>query len=294
MARTAVQTEGLFLCESCVPSKYGGRFYCGALGTDGICAWCGRLSSQVYQRSIDDPQVARYGPFEFSTSLDLDIRNRIIYDTNGYYRDLGVDPRATKAEIRDRFAEIDGWSDERLTYIARVLLNDDRRDVYDSLAPGDIYFDKYVAQSIEEEILASGHALAADPEDPEYDPSKSIKKDLASREDRPASAGSLDKDSLSGQTASVPTWGYYTWRTFTEDFYGVLAEWRCQLALALREKGVRASLSVGFVQGRDAPWTIRPVGNRFVVFLAADEQPTSEHAQAAVASLILAGATRPN
>jgi hypothetical protein len=295
VARTAVQTEGVFLCTRCVGS-HGGRFFCGMVATDGICAWCGALATDVYQGEINEPQVARYGPFVFSTSLDLDIRNRVIYDTNGYYRDLGVDPHATRAEIRDRFTDIDGWSDEHLTYIARVLLNDDRRDVYDSTPLGDLYFDKYMAQSIEDEILASGQAVMADPDDPEYDDAKSIKKDLRSREDRHASAGPVDKDSLSDQTAKVPTWGYYTWRTFKPDFHGVLAEWRLQVALALRDRGVQTSadLSVGFVQDRDAPWAIRPIGHRLVIFLATSERPTSDHAHAVVESLTLAGHARPN
>lgn len=283
--------DPVFICDECGPVEGAliGRFYVGYIGADGICAWCGRLARNVYDSAVDEPQIGQWGEFEFSTSLELDIVRRIVYDPNGFYRCLGVPTDATREQIRTAYQLLEGWTDDRLTYAVKVLLNTERRARYDALEPGDFWFDPWLRQSIEEEVLRSGNAVAADPDDPNYDPSESVKADLDRREGKPLSEG-LDKDSWSDQNLSQPAWGHYVWRTMRVPTYD-LAQWRSELALAMREQGVTARIAVGFARGTTTPFVIRPIGHRPVVFLGEGERPTKDLAAEAVKTLHLLGYT---
>lgn len=76
-------------------------------------------------RLVGDGQVA------FSTTLDLEPTRVIIWDTNGYYRSLGVSPYASRAEIRDAYLRLNGHRSHRLTIIVKTLLDRDTRARYD-------------------------------------------------------------------------------------------------------------------------------------------------------------------
>ena len=83
-------------------------------------------------------------------------------DNNGYYKHIGVLPTASKQEIRAKLATLyrrthpdTGWAPDTeefmyLREIAKVLLNDRRRERYDNLAPGEMWMDSRVKAKLRE------------------------------------------------------------------------------------------------------------------------------------------------
>lgn len=85
---------------------------------------------------------------------------KICFDVNGYYRRLGLQPSATKQQIRRALATLyrryhpdTGWSRDTeefqyLREIAAVLLNERRRERYDKLARGEKWLDSRVRSQL--------------------------------------------------------------------------------------------------------------------------------------------------
>lgn len=292
MALLKPDAKTVFLCGACLDSApWAGGYLVGYPGFDGICAWCGRLGQQIVSEEVNEPQVAQYGPFEWSPSLVVEPYRLWVWDVNCYYRDLGVPTDATRAQIKAAYQAANGEEDDRLTYIVKVLLDPEKRAVYDSIQPGDFYFDKFLREVVVQRVLDDSSEWVEPTEAEMEEHLRTLKEDLDQRMNRPVSAAPLDGDSLSEQTAhDRSAWGYYAWRTGARADYR-MALWRCHLALAMREEGATATLRVGIARGLDAPWVVLPIGHRPVAFLGEGERPTLELARSLVRFLTTATRT---
>lgn len=282
----------VFLCNACLgAAPWAGGYLVGYPGFDGICDWCGSLAQQVAARDVSEPQIAQHGPFEWSPSLEVAKHDPWVWDVNLYYRDLRVPTDATRAQIKAAYQALGGQDDDRLTYIVKVLLDPEKRAAYDSIQPGDFYFDKFIREAVQQRILDDLAGWTEPTEGDLAEHQRTLKEDLDRRMNRPVSDSPLDRDSLSDETASNRSdWGYYAWRT-AAPAAETMALWRCQLALAMREEGFTTALRVGIAKGLDAPWAILPIGHRPVAFLSEGERPTREAASALVRFLTTATRT---
>lgn len=89
----------------------------------------------------DAPRLLGDGPAQFSTSLALDLTPRVIWDTNGFYRALGLRPDASRADIRRAYIDHEGWRSVRLTKIVKLLLDRTLRRAYDRTPLGSFWAD---------------------------------------------------------------------------------------------------------------------------------------------------------
>lgn len=234
--------------------------------------------------SMDEPRLAYPGVSPtFSTNCGLMPVLKFIWDVNGYYRDLGVDPTATRTEIRDAYLANGGPSSDRLTYVAKQLLNPEIRARYDQCALGELFFDRYLQEVVDRRMKqAKADAVAAgmaDPDDDGDDPfdlTQALNNAVALLD----SARKRDKDGR----PQVSPWGYFLWGTSLTD-HSKLARWREMLVAAGWERGVITNLGVGHHSTGLDPWVVQPVGEALVVFIHRDAEPTEAMAYAAVSSI---------
>lgn len=212
-----------------------------------------------------------------------------VWDTNGYYRELGVAPTATRRELRDAYIRKNGQSSERLTYILKQLLNPQVRAEYDRTRLGDLFMDRYVAEMFErlaQQDAAKARANGADisAEDvlkrwglivPDDTPDDVLDPDEADRKGR----------NLSDPRSTVWPFRYYLWRTQHLDD-GRLATWQEQVRRALISKGVSEQFAVGLAGRTPLPFLVGKVGNRITVFLNRDEQPSEAAAEKVAARVV--------
>ncbi len=80
------------------------------------------------------------GPAEASSNLCIE-QQPFRWDTNGFYRALGLTPDATRVEIAHAYIERNGYTSEWITSAARTLIDKDTRRVYDALPLGSFWGD---------------------------------------------------------------------------------------------------------------------------------------------------------
>ena len=100
------------------------------------------------------PRAIKLGEMDFSTSRVLSRWPLIVWDVNGYYRDLGIPTWATKKEIKEAYQALSGDQSVRLTYVTKQLLNDAIRRAYDACRPSSRFFDKYEADFVRQQSIA--------------------------------------------------------------------------------------------------------------------------------------------
>lgn len=226
--------------------------------------------------TMDEPHLVGWGPVEFSTSLEVMPFLRIVWDVNGYYRELGVSPDVTRREIREAYQKKRGWRSPRLTFIMTQLLDLDIRDRYDRSPIGSMFIDEYVetflrakaAQEISE-MRMKGLLSEAEFRELDLDPLDFFAED----------------SNLSDQGSIVITpeewrWSYYLWGSDCDDKER-LRQWQELLIGTLGEWKEHHQLAIGFVGNSNIPYEIRAVGYRKVVFLNDLEQPTEALAESA-------------
>jgi hypothetical protein len=228
----------------------------------------------------DQPRLVGWGEVEFSTSLELVSPYRMVWDTNGYYRELGVKSRATRREIREAYQAKAGWRSTRLTYIVSMLLNAKTRAAYDRTPLGMFYVDDYVQDMWRRErvrqvieLLRQGMKLEADrlsEEEPDWTPAENLSQ----------GPSSFEVDDYVDEWQ----WSFYQWGTYCMDM-DRLREWQHLLVSALGERKEHHQIAVGF-SGQKGRWGVRTVGFRIVVFLDEDEQPSEALAVAAASRVV--------
>jgi hypothetical protein len=287
---TVTERDYLRLCEPCYLPSDGAWLFGTVDGAIDPCARCGAPAGvYVVHPNAQAPNlINEHFPAVCSTALDLAPYTTLVWDTNRYYGDLGLHPRATKTEIREAYQRLNGQDSQRLTYIVKQLLDDDIRRLYDATPLGAFFYD-YTVETWERIAKAATVAefrmrgeeipdwLAAQLEDGD-EPLETV----------------LDTDDDGVETlVSHPTrnvwgwrWAYYVWRTRQDDLWR-LARWQEHLISALGQRGERLNIAVGFLGGDlTQPWEVEVVGYRVVVFLHEDASPTEELAHRAASRVV--------
>lgn len=239
---------------------------------------------------VDDrPALMGSGPAECSSCTQLSVVPLNIYDVNGYYRELGVDPRATRKQLREAYQAKDGQSSPRLTYILKQLLNPAIRFAYDCTPLGEAFLDRYVEEMVKRRIktrvserMQSLHDLGVDLDGIDVG---SLEDDAASemgfglKDDTPDET--VDADPPEGEDDASPAkfeYSYYLWKTRSrQDLCPTdrLVKWQRFLVSALAREGVTLNFAVG-LHGEPYPWVEATVGYRRVFFLSVQEEPTED------------------
>jgi hypothetical protein len=219
------------------------------------------------------PVAVPAGPYEFATAQELEPWPTIVWDVNGYYRDLGVYHRATRLELKAAYQAKRGWGSARLTYVLRQLLDPEIRAAYDSSRPGSVFFDEYIArwfhdQSLKDSIEEEGRLLTLD----ERIEKGQEELDLSQYMNKPYD---LDKEPDDALHLSW-RWGYYLYGAYAHN-HDLLHRWQTFLLTANTLKPEK--LCVGLLAESDtAHVRLVLIGLRLVAFVREDIEPTAAHA----------------
>ena len=224
------------------------------------------------------PRLEGAGPAECSSCTALSVLPGVIWDVNGYYRELGVSPHATRRELREAYMAKDGQSSARLTYIMKQLVNREIRFAYDCVPLGEVFVDAYVAEALKREAMkrkskrmqdlhdAGADMDRVDPEGVERDvyaemgfdesffdtPSETVDGDIGSGQDQPRPADRF-------------SYAYYLYRVHSwispEDIKR-LGDWQRFLVTAFAREGITHQFSVGFHGNSPHRWLFTAVGAR--------------------------------
>lgn len=233
------------------------------------------------------------GPAECSSCTELSVVPAWVHDVNGYYRELGVHPKATRKELREAYQAKDGQSSVRLTYIIRQLLDPEVRREYDLTPLGEVFMDDYVRDALNrimhDQLSRRMADLAAMGVDTEGLDTTSITRDIYAEmgymdEDDDTPVEVVDSTPTGGQDEASPAkfeYAYYLWATrLREDSATAarLATWQQVLVSAFSREGVHIKFAVG-LHGKPHRWVQGLVGYRTVFFLNREEEPTEELAR---------------
>lgn len=243
-------------------------------------------------RQEENPSLVGRGPVECSSCTELSVLPDVIWDVNGYYRELGVSPRATRKDLRLAYQAKDGQNSARLTYIFRQLLNPKTRFEYDCTPLGELFFDDYVRDMLNRRMKDRLSQRMADLANVGVDldqiDDSALARDIYAEmglevsDDTPAQT--VDGGPGTGQDEPSPAkfeYAYYLWATrLREDplLLSSLAEWQRFLVSALAREGVKIKFAVG-LHGKPNRWVQAQVGYRTVFFLNINDVPTEDLAR---------------
>lgn len=262
--------------------------------THGLCERCSGMAA--YDVHVDArlprPMFGSVGPFA-STCTALDIHPRIIWDVNRWYADLGVDPRASRDELRRVYQQRKGWLSHRLTYIMKMLLQPDVRSDYDQVPPGQFYMDLYLRRAIQARLQDSRIA-ASDARDMGSDGTTADDSTADWWEDLEGEEISVDgvdvvvhdRDTDSGLIRGM-LWS--VWQCQTDHYDEVRAKrwlWLLVRAASVARETIR--VAVGFHGGIET-MSHQALGPGTVFFLAPGVEPTPEMATTAIRETIHTG-----
>jgi hypothetical protein len=256
------------------------------------------MAAQPAEAGYDPEQPLRVGdaPAVFSTCTALEPWP--IADVNSYYAELGVDPRASRPELKAAYLRLEGHRSERLTYVLSQLLDPVVRRQYDLVRPGRRFWDKYEAEEADRQLRARMAIMLLDHDGDEEAAEEAARRQLAEDDRLPAEdadlcQGKLDSDRESCQDGGAPPrqtppatfpWGHYLWRSPGVDD-ARLAEWQRLVVRAAAERGIRARIAVGACGRTPHRMVLARVGRVDVVFLNDGEEPTEEVAEVAAEAL---------
>lgn len=206
-----------------------------------------------------------------STLAVVSLRPPTVYDVNGFYAALGVDPGADRHTLAKAYVALGGPGDHRLTEILSILLDPDKRRAYDRMLPHQRFADTETVQRLTR--AESERRLR------ESDPLSSV-FDAENVRNEPSNT----RESVSETARRVPgsdaeadlAWGYayYLWGvTYSPSARADLPQWQEALITAL---GTLPGPAQQFAVGRCAlgtdPVAIR-VADVPVAFLSAGTAP---------------------
>lgn len=218
-----------------------------------------KLADPPEQADPTEPILAGTGDPTFSTCVAVEPWPTITWDVNGYYFELGVHHRATRAELRVAYQAKQGHRSERLTYILSQLLDPETRRAYDATSPDHVFVDDYVLWEVRK------HSIRQQVRE-------RLERHLRGEPERLVEM--LDWDAVLGQ--DEPSSRTNTWRgtsTFAHYVLGTVEdpyrarEWRDALTAELGGRGISLTICAGLATGLDAPSAWRWVGDRLVAFL---------------------------
>jgi hypothetical protein len=222
-----------------------------------------------------------------STCTDLVLAPEVIWDVNGYYRDLQVPfPHrpVTRHSLMQAHRAAAGLDDRRKTYVLKQLLDEVTRGEYNSMPLGQPYIDdewnEYFDRKAQIEALrrvAAGEIELDEAQDRSV--TDEIKREwgLSLQGDEPPST--------SPRTAPPSTvrltWSYYLWRcsyASTIDCATRLDTWRTLLVDEFRDRAMHLRFRVGIMGKQPHPWLRVEQDGHLILFLNKDQEPTKEYA----------------
>jgi hypothetical protein len=240
------------------------------------------------QLRYEKPVRLGWGPARWSTSMALVPMERVCHDVNGYYRELEVDWRATKKELKEAYQAKDGQSSARLTYVFKQLLDPVTREVYDKSPKGELFLDDYTEDDLkrrahEEAARRSGLGQTATRDDVLDDWGYKVLDDTPDGVDS-VKAVRNDRPRRAARTA----WGYSYWAWQTKDFVqneSRLRQWQELLAVAAAQHGEIPEVVLGVTSMSDQPYMLEDVAGDRVVFFSTETEPTAEIAVQVIEAL---------
>lgn len=206
-------------------------------------------------------------------------------DVNGYYRELGVHPRATRRQLMKAYQRLRGDKSVRLTYVLQQLLNPVTRREYDLTPPGQTYLDDYVRAEYKRfvDTKVSDYAVRNGFDVAEVEEAFNNNQSFADMV--------LDLEPVTQENGSpLHRWSwsfsYYLWGTECEDLRR-LERWQHAVVQAFGRRKEHRQIAVGFA-GETTSWRVLKVGYVWVLFLGAGVLPTDTLAEEAASYLSLA------
>ncbi|MGA5598450.1 hypothetical protein ACPCSE_29870 [Streptomyces cellulosae] len=217
-----------------------------------------------------------------------------VHDVNGYYARLGVQPTATKREIREAYQALDGQNSVELTHILKTLINAETRAAYDSRPPGSTYLDTAAVEQIMRQ--AALRAARHNAEHGTRATAQDILETLTERTGKPIreflaspSGGGFDDDGERDRhpsSAPSETWAYaYLLLDSTCDDVDRLIQWQSGLARALADRRC-PQFTVGFHGKPGQPFLVAKNLGTPVIFLHEDQPVTEELIEAAATAAV--------
>lgn len=220
------------------------------------------------------------GPLTCSSCVALAPYPLVVWDANGYYRDLGVSPRASRRQLREAYQALGGQDSVRLTYVLKQLLDPAIRRAYDATPLGRPFMDDYVSDDLKRwahEEAARRASVGV------MDGAQAVMDEWGIT----ASTRELDEDPARGSNQGPPesqwTYSYFVWDTWSADTTH-LPTWQRMVVSALAERGVVARLAVG-VRGETQGYVIAREGKIIVAYLGEHVRPTRKMADSAASRI---------
>lgn len=256
-----------------------------ALDLTGILAQYSPLRAPVPEQPVlpDEPEVLCFGvptrlgrgPLVWSTCTALVPLERVCWDVNGYYRELGVHWRATRRELMRAYQAKNGQRSPRLTYVFKQLLAAETREAYDRMPRGEVFLDAYTDAELKQKAhqesgrrASKGKLVSAEQILDEW--GYAILPD-----DEVDSVSPMGKDLE--QPGSEPwEYSFYAWKTssYLPDERR-LRRWQELLATAATRYGVRPGMIIGMTALSDQPFMLENVNGHPVVFFSESTPTTS-------------------
>lgn len=227
----------------------------------------------------NEPVLRGYGPEWCSSQTALALSPEICWDVNGYYRELGVHWRATRAELGRAYQEKCGNNDVRLTFVLQQLLHPESRAAYDRTPLGEVFLDDWMQFELKRkahdrayEMWMQGRQCTRDDvlEQWGYVPVP----ETAWNGPEPVDT---TQRFMQDEDRSQETWefSYYLWRTIVRHL-PTLKQWQELLLQELSGRGCIVRFSVGMVGKEQTPAVLWVDGKDFIFFLNERHEPSPQ------------------
>lgn len=243
---------------------------------------------------VGDPVLA-----DCSTSTALAITPEVIWDVNGYYRELGIPfpyRGITKSRLRLAYLASGAADDARKAYCFNQLADPGVRAEYNEAPLGEPYLDDYwesmMRAKAKKEVadrIARGEVTVEKAEEEEL-VNERLQEWGLKLEDETIPEKAQEAEATPARKAPSTAhirWSFYLWRCSYDAIMEVrdrLDTWRTLLVEAFREQAPNSgdTFRVGFLGKQPHPSVTAEVDGHLVFFLNKDQEPTAEEAARAV------------
>jgi hypothetical protein len=239
----------------------------------------------------DKPFLAGKGAPECSSSVGLALFPDVIWDVNGYYRELGFSfpfRGITRKDLRVAAYRMGADTSVRLNFVLRQLLDHSVRHEYDCAPLGRPYMDGWIEEAMRlgaqreagRRTMRDGSVTSSDEVLDEWGMVGLTDEEHADLERKKEEE--RKRQIMLGKTWR---WSYYLWRSSEYDPQR-LGEWQSLLVSEFARRGVRFKFSVGYFGDQPQSWVFVVVGRRFAILLNEGQAATAELAATAVATVL--------
>lgn len=213
------------------------------------------------------------GPLAWSSSTVLVAPERVCWDVNGYYQELGVHWQTSRKELARAYKDKSGQCSPRLTYVLTQLLNTKTREAYDRMPEDSTFLDAYTDEQLkrrahEESGRRAAQGQLISPEQVLDEWGYAVLGD-----DEVDSVSPIGKDQVHGRDEPWD-YSYYAWKTtsYLPD-ENRLQQWQEQLSTAASRRGVSPELVIGTTALSYRPFMLEHVNGSPVVFFSESTTP---------------------